>query len=199
MFTGIFDPAFLQSACAHVAPEPQGNKTIYRFSNAQYRVNYNSSSDLIVKIIKGGVPTTYEAPQSETGRLDIEADANTDIIIYGDVLSLSFNLSTDAGKAIFFDASKNNVFEYLTYGCSQGNIELLALPASTKHPVVLNNATNISTIKYPATNSDVATKLADLITNSSVDNGTLYTDSAGAYYSTLETAATAKGWTIEQL
>ena len=56
-----------------------------------------------------------------------------------------------------------------------------------------------NTIYYPGTNSDVSTAIANAITDANIDNGTVYTDSAGAYYSTIADAATAKGWTIEQL
>ena len=54
-------------------------------------------------------------------------------------------------------------------------------------------------ISYPATNSNVSTAVAGAITAATAADGTVYTDSAGAYYSTIETAANNKGWTIEQL
>ena len=54
-------------------------------------------------------------------------------------------------------------------------------------------------ISYPATNEDISTAVAGAITDAEYGNGTVYTDSDGAYYSTIATAATAKGWTIEQL
>ena len=53
-------------------------------------------------------------------------------------------------------------------------------------------------IKYGATNQDVSTAIAGAIT-AATNTGTVYTDSEGVYYSTIADAATAKGWTIEQL
>ena len=61
------------------------------------------------------------------------------------------------------------------------------------------SCTGLTSIKYPATNSDVSTAIADAITYATAADGTVYTDSAAAYYSTIADAATAKGWTIEQL
>ena len=41
--------------------------------------------------------------------------------------------------------------------------------------------------------------IATAITDTTAADGTVYTDSAADYYSTIADAATAKGWTIEQL
>ena len=57
----------------------------------------------------------------------------------------------------------------------------------------------IQVIYCLATNENVSDAIANAITNATAADGTVYTDSAGAYYSTIADAATAKGWTIEQL
>ena len=57
----------------------------------------------------------------------------------------------------------------------------------------------LQTLKYPATNFDVADAIAGAITDADADDGTVYTDSAADYYSTIADAATNKGWTIEQI
>ena len=62
-----------------------------------------------------------------------------------------------------------------------------------------SSCAKLVSISYPATNSDVSTAIATVITNADAADGTVYTDSEGAYYSTIETAANNKGWTIEQL
>ena len=62
-----------------------------------------------------------------------------------------------------------------------------------------NGMTGVTEIYYAANNSMGATGVASIITNATSATGTLYTDSEAAYYSTLETAATAKGWTIEAM
>ena len=59
-----------------------------------------------------------------------------------------------------------------------------------------NSITQITAISYPATNSDVATAIANAITNADSSDGIVYTDSDADYYSTIETAANDKGWTI---
>lgn len=63
----------------------------------------------------------------------------------------------------------------------------------------VDNVDRVNYLLYGAENEDGSTYLAQIIENSVYTNGTVYTDSQGAYYSTIETAATAKGWTIEQL
>ena len=62
-----------------------------------------------------------------------------------------------------------------------------------------DNCTGLTTISYPATNSDISTDIAGAITAATSTTGTVYTDSAAAYYSTIATAATTKGWTIAQI
>ena len=62
-----------------------------------------------------------------------------------------------------------------------------------------SNCAKLVSISYPATNEDVSTAIANAITAADVADGTVYTDSEGAYYSTIADAATAKGWTIEQI
>ncbi len=59
--------------------------------------------------------------------------------------------------------------------------------------------TALTSISYPATNSDVSDAIAAAITAATAADGTVYTDSTGAYYSTIATAATAKGWTVAPL
>ena len=62
-----------------------------------------------------------------------------------------------------------------------------------------SSCAKLVSISYPATKSDVSATIAGAITAADSTTGTVYTDSAGAYYSTIADAATAKGWTIEQI
>ena len=62
-----------------------------------------------------------------------------------------------------------------------------------------NDCTGLTEIKYPAEEDQPSTSIADAISNATAADGTVYTDSAAAYYSTIANAATAKGWTIGQL
>ena len=97
------------------------------------------------------------------------------------------------------DVSNNTALTYLECGsCSA----LTALDLSKNTALTYlscTNCTGLTTISYLATNSDVSTAVAGAITAADAADGTVYTDSDGAYYSTIETAANNKGWTIEQL
>ena len=97
------------------------------------------------------------------------------------------------------DLSANTALSSLNCNGCTG---LTALDFSTNTALTslsCENCDGLISIKYPATNDDVSTAVADAITNATAADGTVYTDSAAAYYSTISTAATAKGWTIEQL
>ena len=79
---------------------------------------------------------------------------------------------------------------------------LATLDLSTNTALTYLNCSNcpaLVSISYPATNEDVSTAIAGAITDADAADGTVYTDSAAAYYSTIATAATTKGWTIEQI
>ena len=97
------------------------------------------------------------------------------------------------------DLSANTALSRLfCYGCT--GLTALDLSANTAlTEISCTGCTGLTEIKYPATNSSVSTSIADAITNADDADGTVYTDSAGAYYSTIATAATGKGWTISQL
>jgi hypothetical protein len=62
-----------------------------------------------------------------------------------------------------------------------------------------NGCAALDSIKYAAENEGVAESVADLITANEALDGTVYTNNAGTYYSTIADAATAAGWTITQL
>lgn len=62
-----------------------------------------------------------------------------------------------------------------------------------------SGSVNIDTIYVYSDNASVATGIANLITNATANDGTVYTNTAGANFSTIKTAALAKGWTIRQL
>ena len=98
------------------------------------------------------------------------------------------------------DLSNNTALTTLhcAYATSMTSLDLSTNTALTSLSIG-NQCKALKTIKYPATNSSVSTQIASAITAATAADGTVYTDSAGAYYSTIETAANNKGWTIEQL
>ena len=106
---------------------------------------------------------------------------------------------TDCQTLQTLDLSQNTALTQLDCG-SCYILQTLDLSQNTALTQLdCGSSAKIETIKYPATNEDVATAIADAITDADADNGTVYTDSDAAYYSTIADAATAKGWTIEQL
>ena len=87
-----------------------------------------------------------------------------------------------------------------TLYCYGTSITELNLAANTALQTLnCNGCTSVNNISYPATNSNVSTAIAGAITKATASDGTVYTDSAAAHYSTIADAATAKGWTISQL
>ena len=79
------------------------------------------------------------------------------------------------------------------------SMELINLPNFNSFNTENSTFAAVTEIKYPATNSSISTTIANIITAATAADGTVYTDSAAVYYSTIADAATAKGWTIEQL
>ena len=130
-----------------------------------------------------------------------------DIAISNNVTSLDFgNIKTL--KQVSINGTPTAIASINLNGCESlegcdlrycSNLQSLDLSSSA----LLNNLTisssSITEIKYPATEQSVSTAIANAITAATAADGTVYTDSQGAYYSTIADAATAKGWTIEQL
>ena len=108
------------------------------------------------------------------------------------------NLDCGSTSITELNLAANTALQYLD--CGSTSITELNLAANTAlQNLYCNGCTSISNISYPATNSNVSTAIAGAITNATASDGTVYTDSAAAHYSTIADAATAKGWTISQL
>ena len=297
MLSGILSPAFLQAACAK---KQAGGNVITLIGVKEDPTIYGLSctGDITIKSVKNGAPVVETYSNLSETQVTIQADADTTVIIRGDVTKytagqyqgwgyadgvcakqLVFNNSAitsilgvsgvssygdtsvvsllDVNGCIALttlncsycsaltalDLSKNTALtELVCSGCSaltaldmSKNTALTTLDCSscsvltaidlskntalttlwcgscsalTALDVSKNTAltelgcsgcSKLVSISYPATNEDVATAIAGAITEADAADGTVYTDSAGAYYSTIETAATTKGWTIEQL
>ena len=189
MLNGILDPAFLQAAgragkssvgtiILHTLVDNPGIDTI--------------SGNVTVTSIKNGTKIT-ETYALDAETLSIEADAQTVIRITGEITGeLNFGSSKDFDKI----SVKNTALTSLNcYDCYA--LQALDLRTNTAlTSLSCDSCTKIKAVYYPATDSGVATKVASLITGAEADDGTVYTDSAAAYYSTIATAATTKGWTI---
>ena len=163
---------------------------------------------IVIESIKNGAPVVQTYSDLQAAMVDIEADAETIVTIRGYVKELLFteyndDPDIDDWEGCFdidtLDVSNNKNLKKLSIALNE-NIEELDLAANTQLQTLdCNSCTGLTSISYPATNSNVSTAIASAITVATATDGTVYTDSAGAYYSTIETAATTKGWTIEQI
>ena len=196
MMSGILSPAFLQAAGRAGKGAPVG-KIILDTQFADPTINSIScTGEIKVSTIKNGAALveTYTDLNGET--LSIQADANTQIVISGaEITACGIGQNTDYTKI----SVKNTALTQLD--CSSC-YALTALDVSKNTALTqldCGYCTKLVSISYPATNSNVATAVAGAITAADSTTGTVYTDSAAAYYSTIADAATAKGWTIAQI
>ena len=143
------------------------------FSKANQYIPITCTDEITITYISGGVKKTDTYSGLSSTLVSIPCDANTQVVITGAVEDIDLSM-----QAYLISAKIKNT-ALTSLNCS--------------------NCPALVSISYPATNEDVATAIADAITNATAADGTVYTDSQGAYYSTIETAATAKGWTIEQI
>ena len=181
--------------------------------------------EIVVKTIKGGEEKEVIYTDLAETTVALENDANTKVEIIGNVTKIKFyDADSDDGDPINISSLNVKKCKTLTYlQCSYctglSSLDISANTALTEFNCsyctglssldisantaltyfYCNNCTGLSSISYPATNSDVSTAVAGAITAATADDGTVYTDSQGAYYSTIADAATAKGWTIAPL
>lgn len=202
---GILSPAFLQAACAKGTPEPpEQNVTILRFNKACEEghpgtlVMFHLSCTGTIKIetTSGGQPQVTQVTNIEEEYPEgMTADANTDIVITGDLTELTFGMPSLAA-CVVLDASKNSAFLSAFIGAQA--IETLKLPASTT-TLAWSQLKSVTLIEYPANNEDVSDEISDIIAGADSATGTLYTDPNGAYYDSIKHAADVKGWTTQPI
>ena len=172
MFNGILDAAFLQAACAHAAqptpPEPEPDGIVFQtIEEMSVYIELTGTGEVKVQYTHNGeVQTlTYNNPNEED--VDIETDANTDIIITGSVPT--FTLGPTTANKIKEVRALNSLITSITLG-NQNNLETLCLP-TTLTSASINNCTGVTTIKYPANDNGIATKIANIIANATAANG----------------------------
>lgn len=191
MFDGILTPEFLQAACAHQQSQNVIRLHVKDASGISPVLDMSYMGDVTVSFYLNGELVIYPVDEQYTS---LEApDANTYITIRGDVTRLDLGAPSNGSiDDIICDKSKT--------------LMSLTTPSSIKHlragkylTSLTVKGTGINLVYYPANNNAVSTAIANAITNASANNGTVYTDPNGTYYDTIAQAATAKGWTIEQL
>ena len=191
MFDGIFTPAFLQSACA----QSQQSQNVIRLhigdiSQFDLSLEINYSGNVHATYIKNGVKQTATPDENY---LEFLPDANTDVIITGDITRFLAGAPPNSSIVAIDATDCKSLMSLITSPV----VETLKIG---KYLTSLDvRGTNIKSIYYPANNNSVSTAIANAITNADANNGTVYTDPNGTYYNTIANAATAKGWTIEEL
>ena len=177
-------------------------------SDDPYIQSLSCDGRITIESIKDGKPVVKSYYALRSQKVDIHADADTIILIKGYVTELQFtkyNNDPDIDdwegytELSSVSVGDNSILKTLSIALNE-NIEELDLAANTQlQTLYCNSCTGLTDISYPATNEDVSTAIAGAITDADAADGTVYTDSAAAYYSTIADAATAKGWTIEQI
>ena len=187
------------------------------FSKANQYIPITCTDEITITYISGGVKKTDTYSGLSSTLVSIPCDANTQVVITGAVEDIDLSMQaylisakikntaltslncSNCPALATLDLSTNTALTSLD--CSSCPA-LATLDLSTNTALTYLNCSNcpaLVSISYPATNEDVSTAIAGAITDADAADGTVYTDSAAAYYSTIATAATTKGWTIEQI
>ena len=193
--SGILSPAFLQAA-GRAGKERFAGFMLVSLTDDPTISSVSCDGEMTVKTTKGGVEKIETYTDLDGDTLSISADKNTKIYISGNLTG-----EWEMGGNTYFVSIKGTNTALTQLNCSYCSaLQELNLSANTALTQLnCGSCYKIIGISYPATNDDVSTAIAGAITGATADDGTVYTDSAGAYYSTIETAANSKGWTIEQL
>ena len=183
---------FMQAAGAH--GEKIGKMELYSLM-VDPEISSITGTDIVVKTTKGGVAheDTYASLEGDT--LSISADKNTKIFITGTITECEIGENADFVRI----SVKNTALTSLDCNDCYALQELNLSANTALTSLGCNDCVKIEIIYYTAIDSDVATAIAGAITAADASDGTVYTDSAADYYSTIADAATAKGWTIEQI
>ena len=193
MLSGVLSPAFLQAAGR--AGKTKFSGLILMDVTTDPTISSVTGTDIVVTTTKNGVAHTDTYASLSGEMLAISADKNTKITITGTITELEIGSNTGF---VSIKAKNTALTSLECNGCyALQELNLSANTALTN--LICSNCNALIRISYPATNSNVSTKIASAITNATATDGTVYTDSAAAYYSTIATAATTKGWTIAQI
>ena len=150
-----------------------------------------TGTNVTVHSTYNGEPVTQNYPSLTEAAIALKADPNTEVYIEGNVTSMINNSSE---KRI---VCHNTALTTLNCDSCPG-LTSLDLSANTALTTLNCNSCNyIRTIEYTAQNQTIATKIAGLISAAFATDGNVYCK--GTYSSTVQTAATSKGWTYHTL
>ena len=150
-----------------------------------------SGTDVTVHSTYNGEPVTQNYPSLNNAAIALQADPNTEVYIEGTITNIN-NQSSETRIVCHSTALTNLSY----YNCpALTSLDLSANTALTS--LNCDHCNYIETIKYVAQNTGVATKIAGLISEAFATDGNVYCK--GTYSSTVQTAATSKGWTYHTL
>ncbi|MBO4693430.1 MAG: hypothetical protein J5659_03430 [Clostridia bacterium] len=189
---GIFTPEFLQAACAKAEPANLIRLHVSeQLEEMSLHLDMSYNGSVMVTYVRNGETITKVV--DENPFLIYEPDANTYVTIKGDVSRLSISSPPNyVIDAIYAEGSKS-----LMSLTTNSGVETLQIGKYLTYLTV--NGTSLNAITYPANNNAVSSAIANAITNANADDGTVYTDENGTYFDVIANAATAKGWTIQEL
>ena len=150
-----------------------------------------TGTDVTVHSTYNGEPVTQNYPSLNNAAIALQVDPNTEVYIDGNVTEMY--TSSSEKRIVCHNTALTSLY---CDGCP--GLTSLDLSANTELTKLYCRSCNyIETIKYVAQNTVVATNIADLISNAFATDGNVYCK--GTYSSTVQTAATSKGWTYHTL
>ena len=189
-------PVFLQAASNinRTPVEPVGEIKL-RYNAKNQSVELSCDGEIEVAYIQNGVAKKDTYTDLSSTEVYFGCDANTDVVITGKVTEIDLSSKDNLTSAKISNTALTQLNCSSCYALT--SLDLSTNTALTK--LNCSNCIKVEVIYALAENSDVADAIAGLITNAESETGTVYVNSADTHYSTIETAANDKGWTIEPL
>ncbi len=178
---GILSPAFMQAACAHKAPEPPVHENVIKLlytgttGNAQ-KINIAGNGDITIFYIENGSPKSMTVTDPHYPVIEIYPDNDEMITIKGNVTDI-----TCYGPPAQYISSNVDVSE-----------------CDTLSGIIVGGQ-YFTVLKCRANSQSLVNDIVECFTDEVSTVGTLFTNKDDEYYSELEAAVLAKGWTIEEL
>ena len=170
----INNPAFLQSACAnatsYLVVRSEDSNTI----TLEINRGIQEGDVLVITKVMDGETTTYSEVVPANGFIEILADAGTDVIVSGNILSIT-------------DEKGKGFYESLTY--------LDISKCRTLQAVIGLDDTRLIEIKTRATQEGVASGISSTIENSN-QGGSVYIKRGDLYNEYIINAADSNGWSV---
>lgn len=194
---------------------PASNSIVFTTAMQDPAIRISGTGDIVIRSNSGGSPVQSTYTNPVLALVNISADAGTQVELLGDVTAVYF---TDGIGCDISDLSLNtDVLERLAltnqslqevvvnanlreldinYCANLTHLDISAAPGLQNFGQTGNPA--ITLIRARTSISMVAIEIGQMITYSS-GTGTVYVPTADPYYSIIATAASNKGWTIEEL